>query len=139
MKPTSDKIFLDTNIIVYAHTDLEPDKQVTVQKLIAEYQTIISTQVLQKTANTLVKKFKHSWLNVSKVVGEAIQNNILHVNFDSTILDAFRIAELYGFSFYDSLIISAALESGCNILYSEDMHNGQIIENKLTIVNPFIY
>jgi predicted nucleic acid-binding protein len=72
------------------------------------------------------------------VASEAIQNNILHVNSDSTILEAFRIAERYGFSFYDSLIISAALESGCNTLYSEDMQHGQLIENRLKIVNPFV-
>jgi predicted nucleic acid-binding protein len=137
MKPTNDNIFLDTNIIVYAHTDVETDKQKTAQKIIVEQQTVISTQVLQETANTLVKKFRHSWPNVSKVTAEAIQNSILHVNTDSTILEAFRIAEHYGFSFYDSLIISAALESGCNILYSEDMQNGQLIENRLKIVNPF--
>jgi predicted nucleic acid-binding protein len=138
MKPTSDKVFLDTNIIVYAHTDLEPQKQKTAQQIIAEHQTVISTQVLQETANTLVRKFNHSWSDITKVTAEAIQNNILHVNTDSTILDAFRIAERYGFSFYDSLIISAALECGCNILYSEDMHHGQLIENRLKIVNPFV-
>lgn len=138
MKPTSDKVFLDTNIIVYAHTDLEPQKQKTAQQIVAEYQTVISTQVLQETANTLVRKFKHSWPDVAKVANEAIQNNILHVNSDSTILEAFRIAERYGFSFYDSLIISAALECGSNVLYSEDLQNGQLIENRLKIVNPFV-
>ena len=105
MKPTSDKVFLDTNIIVYAHTDLEPQKQKTAQQIVAEYQTVISTQVLQETANTLVRKFKHSWPDVAKVANEAIQNNILHVNSDSTILEAFRIAERYGFSFYDSCAV----------------------------------
>lgn len=60
MKPTSDKFFLDANIIVYAHTDLEPQKQKTAQQIMAERQTVISTQVLQETANTLVRKFHHS-------------------------------------------------------------------------------
>lgn len=137
MKPTSDKVFLDTNIIIYAHTDLEPGKQKTAQQLMAQCQTVISTQVLQETANTLVRKFQHSWQDVGKVASEAIQNNILHMNTDATILDAFRIAERYGFSFYDSLIISAALECSCNILYSEDLHHGQLIDNRLKVVNPF--
>jgi predicted nucleic acid-binding protein len=44
----------------------------------------------------------------------------------------------YQFSFYDSLIIAAALEAHCTTLFSEDMHAGLVIENKLTIVNPFI-
>jgi predicted nucleic acid-binding protein len=60
------------------------------------------------------------------------------VNTGFTILDAFRIAERYGFSFYDSLIISVALECGCNILYSEDMHHVQLIENRLKIMNPSV-
>ena len=44
---------------------------------------------------------------------------------------------LYAFSYWDSLVISSALESGCSILYSEDMQNGQVINKKLTIKNPF--
>jgi predicted nucleic acid-binding protein len=48
------------------------------------------------------------------------------------------IAEKYRYSFYDSLIISAALSSGCKILFSEDLHHGQLIEGKLKIVNPFL-
>jgi len=47
------------------------------------------------------------------------------------------IAKRYSYSYYDSLIISAALEANCDTLYSEDMQNGQIIEKVLRIVNPF--
>lgn len=137
MKPTSDKIFLDSNIIVYAHSDVEPDKQKIAQTIISEKLTVISTQVLKEIANILVKKFKHSWHDVSKVLAEAVSNNIVHTNTSQTILEACNIAEKYNFSFYDSLIIAAALESGCNILYSEDMQHDQVIENMLTIVNPF--
>lgn len=138
MKLMNDKVFLDTNIIIYAHTDLESGKQKKAQDLIAEYQTVVSTQVLQETANTLFRKFKHSWQDVAKVIGETIHNNILHVNTDSTILGAFHIAEKYGFSFYDSLIISATLEYGCITLYTEDLHHGQLIENRIKIINPFL-
>lgn len=138
MKPTDDKVFLDTNIIIYAHTDIDPIKQKSAQQLITHYQTVISTQVLQETANTLFRKFNHAWINIAKVANEAIKNNILHVNSESTIRDAFLIAERYNFSFYDSLIISAALESGCNILYSEDLQHYQLIENRLKVVNPFL-
>jgi predicted nucleic acid-binding protein len=48
------------------------------------------------------------------------------------------IAEKYGFSLYDSMIVSAALQSDCIILYSEDMLHGQEIEAKLVISNPFM-
>jgi predicted nucleic acid-binding protein len=53
-------------------------------------------------------------------------------------LQACNIAEGYGYSFYDSLIIAAALECDCTILYSEDMANKQTIHGKLTIIDPFI-
>jgi predicted nucleic acid-binding protein len=133
----NDKVFLDTNIIVYAHTDVEPDKQKRAQAIISEGLTIISTQVLQETSNTLVKKFKHKWQDVVKVITEASLNNIVHTNASKTIFNACDIADRYKLSFYDSLIIAAALECECSILYTEDMQDTQIIEGKLKIVNPF--
>jgi predicted nucleic acid-binding protein len=68
---------------------------------------------------------------------ESVKNNFLQINNSQTILDACRISERYDFSFYDSLIISAALECECTILYSEDMSNGQVIDKLLKIENPF--
>ena len=50
---------------------------------------------------------------------------------------AWRIAELYGYSHYDSLIIATALISGCAILYTEDMQDGQLIDGQLRLTNPF--
>jgi predicted nucleic acid-binding protein len=135
MKQTNDKNFLDTNIIIYAHSDVEPEKQKIAQEIISNNNTTISTQILQEAANTLTRKFKHTWKEVSKVLEEAATNNVLHTNTNDTILAACNIANRYGYSFYDSLIIAAALECGCDTLYSED--DGQLIENTLTIANPF--
>jgi len=55
-----------------------------------------------------------------------------------TLNDALAIAERYNFSHYDSLIVVAALQADCTILYSEDMQHGQLIEGRITIVNPFL-
>jgi predicted nucleic acid-binding protein len=52
-------------------------------------------------------------------------------------LQACQIAGKYGFSLYDSLIVAAALESNCSVLYSEDLQDGQAIEGKLTVKNQF--
>jgi hypothetical protein len=52
-------------------------------------------------------------------------------------MTACQIAEKYQFSFYDSLIIASALKCDCYTLYSEDLQHGQIIEDKLKIINPF--
>ena len=131
------KVFLDTNILVYAHTDLDLVKQSTAQKLIIDNISFLSTQVLQETANTLKRKFAKSWNEIITVLNEAKTHSNLHVNTDTTILQACNLAELYRFSFYDCLIISSALECGCSILYSEDMQNDQLIDKKLRIINPF--
>jgi predicted nucleic acid-binding protein len=71
------------------------------------------------------------------VLTEIGENNSVFTNNIATINRACKMAEVYGYSFYDSLIIAAAMESGCNILYSEDMQDGHIIEEQLTITNPF--
>jgi predicted nucleic acid-binding protein len=55
-----------------------------------------------------------------------------------TIEYALKIAETYRYSYYDSVIIAAALEASCTLLYSEDMQHGQLIENRLKIFNPFL-
>lgn len=134
----SDKSFLDTNILIYAHTDLDLRKQVVAQQTIASEDTCLSTQVIQEAANILFKKFQFAWPDIQAVLMEAIGNNNLHTNTAFTISEACRIAGRYGFSFYDSLIIAAALESDCLILLSEDMQHGIVIDQKLTIKNPFL-
>ena len=65
-------------------------------------------------------------------------NTLLHKNDLTTVLKATDIAERYRYSFYDSQIIAAAMESDCTILYSEDMQNGHLIDGKIRIVNPFV-
>ena len=134
----SDKCFLDTNILIYAHTDLDLPKQNAAQQAIASEDTCLSTQVLQEFANILFKKFQFTWSDIQTVLMEAISNNNLHTNSAFTISEACRIAGRYGFSFYDSLIIAAALETDCSLLLSEDMHHGIVIDQKLTIKNPFL-
>jgi len=133
----NDRVFLDTNILVYSYSATEPVKQNIARKLVAESLSYISTQVLQELANTLTKKFDNTWKDTQKAVVESCKNNLLHVNNQDTIANACDIADKYQYSFYDSLIVSAALSCNCTTLYSEDMQNGQVIENCLTIVNPF--
>lgn len=134
----SDKVFLDTNILVYSYSVSEKAKQHTARQLISETTSHISTQVLTELTNTLTRKFKLPFETALKAIDECCANNHVFVNNIETITAAVKIADKYGFSFYDSLIVSAALESDCKILYSEDMHHGQVIEKKLNIQNPFL-
>ena len=134
----NDNVFIDTNILVYAYSVTEPFKQSTASKLLSTGSVFISTQVLQELANTLNRKFKVDWNQINEVLLECSKNFSIHTNTEYTIAKACLFAKTYNYSFYDSLIISAALQTSSNILYSEDMHNGHLIEGKLKICNPFI-
>ena len=132
-----DDIFLDSNIIVYSYSNSEISKQEIARNLIASSNSFISTQVLQELCNTITRKFKFSYEATITTIKECCQNNNLHINTENTIIQACYIAKRYRFSFYDSMIIAAAIESNCTTLYSEDLHDGQVIDGKLTIKSPF--
>jgi predicted nucleic acid-binding protein len=133
------KVFLDSNIVIYAYCNNSVDKQQKTKELFAQKNIAISTQVLQETANTLHRKFKTDFHTIRLLLEECVRNvSTLHANTCKTVFQACNIAERYKYSFYDSLIIASALEMECQILYSEDMQHNQFIEGKLRIINPFL-
>ena len=135
----NDKVFLDTNIVIYAYSENEPKKQEIANNILEQYnnQIIISTQVINELSNTLFRKFKLNANDVKEVVLE-LNEYFPIVNFSvQTQLKGIEIKEKYKLQFYDSMILATALENGCNILFSEDMQHNQVIENSLTIINPF--
>ncbi len=136
MKQMSDNCFIDTNILVYCYTNDEPVKQQKALDIVHNPNTFISTQVLTELSNTLKKKFKLDWKIVENVVSEVSTDFNVYVNKPATIERACQIAHKYQFSFYDSLIMAAAMSCNCKTLYSEDLQNGQVIQNSLTIINP---
>ena len=70
-------------------------------------------------------------------VAEIIENTTVNTVTTGTILSAWKIRQKYKFSYWDSLIVAAALELECSKLFTEDLQNGQIIEKKLKIISPF--
>ena len=139
MKHMRDRIFLDTNILIYAYSEDEKQKQKIALALIDKYSQniIISTQVINELTNILFKKFKIDASTIKKTILE-LDSVFMIEPFDlATQIKAVHIKEKYKLQFYDSLILATALENRCTILFSEDMQNGQVIENTLTIINPF--
>ena len=132
----AERIFFDSNVMIYAYFKQDEKKQHISKQLISQ-NAIISTQVLQELTNTLHRKMKVDYSIVRLILRECLKNCDLKTNTFETVFRALDIAEKYGFSFYDSLIVAAALESKCTTLYSEDMQHNQHIEN-LTIKNPFV-
>ena len=135
----SDKIFIDTNVLIYAFSEDEPTKQQKALNLIdaVACDAIISNQVINELANIFLKKFK---LPIEQVEDSFLffYSLLNIVSFDmSTQIRALRLKQRYNLQYFDSLIISTALENKCNILYSEDMQHELIIDNRLKIINPF--
>jgi len=94
---------------------------------------------LKEFANVCLKKKLHS--SEKELIENILQfkSNLFIADITpETIIEAIRISIAHQLSFYDSLIIATALEQGCKILYSEDLHHGQIIRRKMKIINPFV-
>lgn len=137
-----DKIFLDTNVIVYAH-DRSSGKKNTIAMEIMEYlwdrkKGVISVQVMQEFYVCVTTKIlKPLPLKVAGKILEYLLNWDLIINDEYITIKAINLQEKYRFSFWDSLIIQSAIQSQAYTLFSEDLSDGQIIEN-VKIVNPFV-
>jgi predicted nucleic acid-binding protein len=133
----SDRVFLDTNILIYGYSQDEPDKQQRAIECVQSGEAWISTQVLNETINVLKRKFLLEYSQIRAVVKEYTEQfEIANVSV-TTIETALNLAERYQYSYFDSLIVASALEVGCQILYSEDLQDGQQIDHQLRIINPF--
>ncbi|MGB4268879.1 MAG: PIN domain-containing protein [Spirochaetota bacterium] len=131
------KVFIDTNILIYAFSETEPEKRDIVLSLLEYNEIIISTQVINEFIWVLNKKFKINYNDIKKLI-TSLYTNLNVVAIDLTdITNAMDIAIKYKFSYWDSLIISSALKNKCIILYTEDLQNNQVIKNKIRIINPF--
>ena len=126
--------FIDSNVVIYLlGNDLE--KANRAESLI-QTGAICSVQVLNEFAALASRKLRMSWREVREVLSQIrAVCTVVPVTIE-THEQALRIAERYGLSIYDALIVSAALLAGCKTLHSEDMQDGQIIERRLTISNP---
>jgi predicted nucleic acid-binding protein len=132
-----DKCFIDTNLLIYAVT--ESDKSETARQLLTQTASlVISVQVINEFINVCKRKKILPDARLYPLVSQLI-NELNPVSIDTqTLKTAIDIAQRYHYSTFDSLILASALQHNCTRLLSEDMHHGQVIDNKLTIINPFL-
>jgi predicted nucleic acid-binding protein len=130
------KIFIDTNIVIYALGQGSTKAHLAAPLFIDS--PFISTQVLSETANVASKRLALPVSEIHKLIFTLEAMCRVEIISLVTIHTALKVRERYSFSWYDSLIVAAALEAGCDILYSEDMQNSQLIDGRLRIVNPFV-
>jgi predicted nucleic acid-binding protein len=128
--------FIDSNVVLYSLSTDEP-KQRRALELLASG-GLISTQVLGEVANVMRRKLGYDLPAIRDVLLRLIADCRLHPLSAATVLRALDIAQRFGFSYYDSLIVAAAQEAGSDTVYSEDLQHGQVVGPGLTVVNPFL-
>ncbi len=133
----SAKAFFDSNVLIYAIVSGDSRRE-RAQQLVAEG-GVISVQVLNEFVAVARRKMRMPWENVIEAL-DAVRMlfpSPVAITID-THQEALTIAERYGYGIYDALMVASALEAQCTILYSEDMQDGQVIDGRLAIRNPFV-
>lgn len=126
---------LDSNVVIYAFSK---DHRAARAVEIIEYRPAISVQTLNEFVNVARRKLKFDDDQIEAGLAYIITacSNV-HALTLSTHNLGYRLSTRYRLHIYDALIVAVALEAGCDTLYSEDMQDGLVIEDLLTIRNPF--
>ncbi|MDA9498084.1 PIN domain-containing protein [Bradyrhizobium sp. CCBAU 11357] len=129
------KAFFDSNVLVYTVTS-DPRKQQAAACL--SRGGCASVQVLNEFVHVARRKLRHDWPQIEFALQQfrVSLDDIVPITLN-THVSALALARSDGFTFFDALIIAAAIEAGCDVLYTEDMQHGRSIGG-LTIVNPFV-
>lgn len=138
-----DRAFFDTNVLIYQFDRTAPDKQKRaidlIEQHILEERAVISSQVVQEFMNVATKKFQQAFtFEELRLIMSGVMKPLCR---HSPTFDFYeRALTLYmsnSLSIYEALIVQAALDLGCKMLYSEDLQAGQSFDS-LTVVNPFL-
>lgn len=141
--PSRELVFLDTNVFVYAFLPSDPLKRQRALDLVGDalntQQGCISMQVVHEFANVATKKAaaKLSSAQCAAFIDVAMAPMSMVPSSRVLVDEAFALRDEFRYSFYDSLMLAAALAAGAGTFYSEDLQDGQLVRGSLRIVNPF--
>jgi predicted nucleic acid-binding protein len=134
-----ERVFVDTNVFIYAEDEDEPAKRSIAQRLIeqlaAEERAVVSTQVLSEYVVAARRKLGLSLAACRQTVLLMCQLQVVSIRAEH-VLSAIDLASLQSLSLWDALIVRAASASGCGRLLSEDLSHGQVIDG-VRVENPF--
>ncbi|MDB4920362.1 MAG: PilT protein-like protein [Mucilaginibacter sp.] len=117
--------------------DANDHKRSIAQNLLLQ-KPLINAQILTEVANVCKRRFKYDKDQVVQLWIDLLTDCIFVETTKSTFFNSIELVKKYNFQIFDSLIVSSALNSNCTILYSEDMQHGMKVDNRLSIINPFI-
>ena len=130
-------MFIDSNIFLYAIGDKDLNKQKIAQNIIASDNASISVQVINEVCVNALRKLNFSESDLQQLI-ESCYSRYVILDLNLTIFKlASNLRTQYNFSYFDSIIVAAAMHGGCETLYTEDMQDGLVIMERLKIVNPF--
>jgi len=136
----SERVFLDSNLLVYANDARDPAKQKRAAELIAQHiregTGVVSTQVLQEYASVALTKLKQEDAAILRVL-RLLETLAVVGMTPALIRRAVELRRIYGVSFWDAGILAAAEEGDCATLLSEDFNSGQYYGG-LRVQNPFL-
>lgn len=124
-------------MLVYAYSSTDLRRRQRARELADLPGAVISTQVLSEFANVLLRKFGVADDDVRNRVAEIAARCHVVALTPAMVLEAFRIRGRYRLGFYDSQVVATALAASAGVLYSEDMHDGLLVDGTLRIVSPF--
>lgn len=133
----TNNIALDTNVLIYLHDSPNQDKRAIAKNLLADNPRIPS-QVVSEYLNTTRRMLSLSKEELLIQASGLFSGCIILPSLPDTLLFASSLVKKYQFQLFDAAIVAAAIEGHCNILYSEDMHHGLVVDKCLTITNPFL-
>ncbi|MBE9139216.1 PIN domain-containing protein [Nodosilinea sp. LEGE 07088] len=133
--------FVDANVWIYAitHSEDTPSDQrhEVARALLAGINPCLSLQVVNEVSVNLIRKFKFTEAGIQTLIRSFYQNYAICPMDVGTLLEASALRERYSLSFWDSMIVSTAMQYQCPILYTEEMSKGLVINDSLMIINPF--
>jgi predicted nucleic acid-binding protein len=135
----SERCFVDSNIWLYAFVEGNaPQKTVQAKALLEAIPAIIvSPQVVNEVCVNLLKKAPFSELQVQQLIEAFYTKYEMMEMSKALLLQASALRARFAFSFWDSMIVASALHAEASALYSEDMQDGLVVENRVRIINPF--
>jgi len=132
-----DNFFIDSNVALYALDSNPSKKQQAAFSLINDI-PVISPQVIFECLNVCIRKLKYDKGTALEFIRSLLSASFIQPETEEVVTSALALYNKYNLQVFDSKTAASALQAGCGILYSEDMQHGLVIENKLTIINPFL-
>jgi len=129
-------VFADTNIVVYAYAR-DPQRSPVAEAILAAA-PVISTQIVGEFLNIARTKMGLDLATRHKVAQDLLHSCTVVPLDAQAAAQAMAVEATYQVSYWDALVVAAALAAGCDTLYTEDLQNGQVFEGRLTVKNPFV-